>query len=178
MPRTIRRRPLRWSAIAGAAGALLAAFGLTGCPGNLDPSFHMPSGGTGTGGTTGGGTGGTVADCSGSNAGDQLLPNFCAKSGCHDTSSSALLGAGLDLTPNSGLASRLVGVVTQGKGSSMCKGQTEPYLVQGANPAMGLLIDKLNPNPPCGVQMPELPPLLDSDQQTCLIQYFTMLANQ
>ena len=30
----------------------------------------------------------------------------------------------------------------------------------------------------CGVQMPELPPLLDANQTQCLTNYFSTLANQ
>ncbi|HXJ20202.1 MAG TPA: hypothetical protein VMT03_08215 [Polyangia bacterium] len=184
MPRTIRRRPLHWSAIAGAAGALLAATCvLSGCPGDLDPSIKMPSGGTGTGGSTGGGTGGTAADCSGSNAGDQLLTGFCAKSGCHDTSSAPLLGAGLDLTPNSGLASRLVGVKSAGKGASMCGSYPDPYIIANSNPVAGLAVSKIQTNwstapNTCGVEMPEIAPLLDATGIQCLTNYFSMLANQ
>jgi hypothetical protein len=102
---------------------------------------------------------------------------FCAISGCHSTSSASLLGAGLDLTVNSSIGSRLVGVMSAGKGNSMCKGSTEPYLVAKTNPAMGLFVDKLNPSPPCGVQMPQVGGPLTSDQQNCIIQWATGLAN-
>jgi len=173
MPRLIRRRPLHWGAIAGAAGALLAAVALTGCPGDIDPSIQMPQPGTG-----GSGTGGTSGNCTGGNSGDQIITSTCAISGCHDANGAATTGAGLDLTVNSGIKSRLVGVMTGGSIFSMCGGNTTPYLNAGSNPATGLLIDKLQPSPPCGIQMPEVGPKLTSAQEACVVQWATTLTTQ
>lgn len=181
MPRLIRRRPLRWGALAGAAGALLALTALSGCPGDIDPSIKMPSG-SGTGGSGSSGTGGTSGggDCTGGNSGDQIVAGTCATSGCHGGSASTinLIGAGLDLTVNSTIGSRLVGVTSPGKGGSMCGGNSEPYLTSGTNPATGLLIDKISQStPPCGFQMPSGNPPLTADQQQCVIQWATTLTS-
>jgi hypothetical protein len=108
-------------------------------------------------------------------AGDQIVTGQCAISGCHNASSAATLGAGLNLTPDSGIGSRLVGVKSPGALVSQCGGNTTPYLDKGSNPATGLLIDKIKPNPPCGVQMPETPPLLTDAQVQCVVQWATTL---
>jgi len=176
MPRLIRRCPLHWGAIAGAAGALLAVVALTGCPGDIDPSIKMPTQG-GTGGS-GSGTGGSSADCSGANAGDQIITSTCAIGGCHNAGTNPLLNGGLNLTVDSGIAARLVGVVSGGNGASMCGGNATPYLNDNSNPATGLLIDKIKPSPPCGAQMPEVPPYLTATQQACVIQWATTLTTQ
>jgi hypothetical protein len=173
MPRLIRRRPLRWGAFAGAAGALLAACVLTGCPGDIDPSIMMPASGSGGSGSGTGGGSGNV-DCSGANAGDQIVMNTCAQSSCH-SSSNNILNAGLDMTLDSNIGSRLVGVMSKGQGASLCGSSTEPYLVPNVTPATGLLIDKLNSSPPCGVQMPELPPYLTAAQTQCFINWATTI---
>jgi hypothetical protein len=176
MPRTLRRRSVSWGALAGAAGALLAATALSGCPGELDPAIMMQHGTGGTSGGTGGtsgGTGGSSADCSGSNAGDQVIASTCATSGCHNNS--APLNAGLDLTNDSGLAGRLVGVKSSGGLISQCGGNTTPYLNKSSNPATGLLIDKIKSNPPCGVQMPEGQTPLSATVVQCIVQWATTL---
>ncbi len=174
MPRLNRWRSLRWSALAGAAGALLAAVALTGCPGDIDPSIQMPqsgSGGSGTGGTSGGG------NCTGGNSGDQIITSTCLP-GCHSGGTAQTTGAGLDLTIDSGIKSRLVGVMPSGSNIfSMCGSAGEPYLNAGSNPATGLLIDKIHPGPPCGVQMPEVG-TITADQQQCIVQWATTLTTQ
>jgi hypothetical protein len=175
MPRLIRRRPLRWGAIAGAAGALLAAVALTGCPGDIDPSISMPSqGGSGTGGTSGG------SSCTGGNSGDMVIASNCAVSGCHTGGSVPTTGAGLDLTIDSGIKGRLVGVMSSGASGnifSMCGNVSEPYLTAGSNPATGLLVDKIHPSPPCGVQMPQVGTITTA-QQNCIVQWATTLTTQ
>jgi hypothetical protein len=179
MPRLIRRRPLRWGAIAGAAGALLlAAVALTGCPGDIDPSIKMPLQGTGgsgsgTGGTSGGG------DCTGGNSGDQIIATTCAVSGCHTGGTVSTTGAGLDLTLDSGLQTRLVGVMSSGSNIfSLCNSVHEAYLNDNSDPATGLLIDKINSSPPCGVQMPQIGAHLTADQINCVVQWATTLTSQ
>ncbi len=145
----------------GFVAALLAACSFSACS----------SGGSDLSGTGGSGN----VDCSGQNAGDQIISGNCAISGCHNTSSASLLGAGLDLTPNATIGSRLVGVKSTGTGSSMCGGNSTPYLNAGSNPATGLLIEKIHPNPPCGVQMPQVGTTLTSNQQACIVQWATGL---
>jgi hypothetical protein len=86
---------------------------------------------------------------------------------CHDGMGSA---AGFDmLTP--GWETHLVGVASAGGGAgtlaSLCKGMV--YLNKGTVPATGLFIDKLTKNPPpCGVAMPNLPPLLNATEKACV----------
>jgi hypothetical protein len=120
-----------------------------------------------------------VAGCSsssdsGSDAGTDAGPTICTQTQvdtifsrsctvCHDSTG---LYAGLNLTSN-GLAGRLLGVAPAGGGTvspSVCTGMSKIYLVQGSKPAQGLLIDKIGPNPGCGVRMPySLPPLNNTD---------------
>jgi hypothetical protein len=175
---------LGWSGFAGTAGGLVSVLMLAGCPGTLDLSeFPTGSGGTnatggsGSGGSTG--TGGASADCTGNNDGATIVTMQCAVSGCHD-SASAQFSASLDLTVNSTIGSRLVGVMAaQPAGINMasCSSEQEPLLKANTSPAMGLLVDKIGPNFPCGGQMPldSLP--LSTTQQNCLIQWATTLTS-
>jgi hypothetical protein len=202
-----------WVGVVGAVGAFLAAAALSGCPGNLDPVLagmalggssgsgsggngsggssnsggSTGSGGSGSGGSTG--TGGSTVNCTGNLDPTTLITSQCATSGCHDTGSADTYGAGLDLTVNSTIKSRLVDVVSPGNtaAQSQCAGNTEPYLISGSNPAKGLLIQKISSNPKCSGQ--ENPPccglpmpspgvvLLSANQQTCLIQWATTLTS-
>ena len=50
----------------------------------------------------------------------------------------------------------------------MCKGKNLVYLKAGVQPAQGLFLDKLKPNPPCGVIMPMTPPVLTSTEIDCV----------
>ena len=151
-----------------AALVFTATVGL-GCPGTLDPSL-VGTETTGTGGTgaaTGGGTGGTNgAGCA--DGGTQIVASLCATIGCHD---STTMEGGLDLTPNSAIGSRLVGVTSTGNGpDSVCGGKT--YLVTGSNPASGLLIDKIKGAQTCGAGMPYPgASLLPASQQACIEQW-------
>jgi hypothetical protein len=176
---------------AGAAGALMSVLMLSGCPGTLDPSqFQSGSGGTtGTGGSSSGTGGAAAGNCTGSLDGPTLVMTQCAISGCHDATDANTLGAGLDLTVDSTIASRLVDVVSPGdtNASSVCGGNTEPYLNSGSNPATGLLIQKFVTSPKCSAT--ESPPccgtpmpypgivFLSPQQQTCLIQWATTLTS-
>ena len=157
-----------------AAGLLRAVFlvftatvGL-GCPGSLDPSLiEMGTSGTGGAGAATGGTGGTSGGgCA--DGGAQIVAASCATIGCHDSNT---IEAGLDLTPNATISSRLVGVVSTGNGpDSVCGGKT--YLVASSNPASGLLIDKIKGTQSCGAGMP-FPgaTLLPTGQQACIEQW-------
>jgi hypothetical protein len=205
-----------WVGVAGAVGAFLAVSALSGCPGNLDPvlagmalggSSGSGSGGngsgsggsnnsggsTGSGGSSSGGstgTGGGTVSCTGNLDPTTLIMTQCASSGCHDSTYADQYGAGLDLTVNSTIKSRLVGVTSPGNtgAGSKCAGNTEPYLNPNSNPATGLLIQKFSSSPKCSSS--ESPPccgdampspgivLLTANQQTCLIQYFTTLTTQ
>jgi len=176
--------------LAGVAGLLLATGTLSGCPGSLDPSLLQGTTGTGGGNGTGGGTGTggtTMVDCSGSNDGATIITQQCTNV-CHSTSmgTAALIGAGLDLTIDSNIASKLVGVKSPGANGSSCGGNNEPYLEAGSNPAKGLFIWKIQTNPRCdqnsaccGALMPQGSPTgLSAAQQQCIIQWATTLTTQ
>jgi hypothetical protein len=142
MPRILDRRASGWL---GLLGVVATSLGATGCPGTLDPA--LLGNGTGTGGTGGGGgTGGTVTcDVTTIFTQSQGVVLGCTTTGCHNTSDAPVSAAGLDLTLNATIGSRLVGVVSPGDtaAGSVCSGVTTPYLNPGQNPATGLLIDKI-----------------------------------
>ena len=183
MPSECHRSVLRPLALIGAVGALLLAAPFGGCAGSLDPSQFPGGGGNSTGGTSGGGTGG-ASNCTGGSSGDQIITNSCVNNQCHNPQEDSTLGAGLDLTINSTIASRLVDVVSPGDtaGQSVCGGNPEPYLKGGSNPATGLLIDKIQTNPTCpnnanccGVEMPQIGNALSASQVQCVIEWATTL---
>jgi hypothetical protein len=131
------------------SAVLLLALG--GCAGDLNPSLFPAgsSGATSGGGATSGaaGSGGSSTPC---DAPTVTFPSACALVGCHDSTS---MLSGLDLTA-AGIVARVLGV-KPGALSQSCGTSTKPYLVQGSNPATGLLIDKLVPaSVTCGVLMP------------------------
>jgi hypothetical protein len=125
-----------------------------------------------TGGTGTGGTGGP--NCTGTMDGAALITAHCATIGCHDTADANISGAGLDLTINTSIGTRLVGVVSPGNtaAGSACGGST--YLQAGSTPAAGLLIDKIKGAQTCGSGMP-FPGganfLLPAAQQACIEQW-------
>ncbi len=203
MQRHLRRFVPGWIGLVGAVGAFLATAALSGCPGTLDPelkklaesggSSGSGSGGSGSGGSTGSGgsngSGGGTADCSGNNdvnyifmgTGDSTCPGkncmACAQMGCHIPGAlSADVSASLDLTLDSNIGSRLIGVISTGSPStngSACAGKTsEPLLTAHSNPPTGLLLDKLTNKKPCGDQMPWPGPpgaiALTSQQIACI----------
>ena len=176
---------LRGGGFAGAAGGLLSVLMLAGCPGTLDlAEFQSGSGGsnaTGGSGQSGGstGTGGASADCTGGNDGATIVTNSCAIGGCHDPSG-AQFSASLDLTVNSTIGSRLVGVpAAQPTAFNMasCTSEQEALLIAGPGQATGLLVDKIGPNFPCGGRMPLGYPPLSTTQQNCLTQWATTLTS-
>jgi hypothetical protein len=123
--------------------------------------------------TTGtGGTGGDTCDA---------MPIFrthtCMLVGaCHDGQGSA---AGFDMQ-TAGWETKLVGKVSAGGGTgdlaSKCGGMGLVYLKAGVQPAQGLFMDKLTKAPPaCGVQMPNLPPLLNATEQACVQKWANAL---
>jgi len=197
MKSPLRSQVSGWVGFAGAAGALATVLALSGCPGTLDPSMFKNTGGsngTGTGGSgsgtggsnpTGGstGTGGTASgNCTGGNDGATLVTTNCATAFCHiPGSANDGTAGGLDLTPDSNIGSRLVGVTSVGTATngSQCMGNTTPYLNANSSPATGLLIDKITmAHPPCGSQMPfDAPMPLNATQQMCLIQWATTLTS-
>jgi hypothetical protein len=140
-----------------------------------------------SGGSTG--SGGSSTNCTGDNDGATIIKTQCAVGNCHDTADANVFGAGLDLTINSGIASRLVDVVSAGDTAaySVCGGNTEPYLKGGSNPAAGLLVQKIQSSPECSPS--ESPPccgspmpyaatvFLSTQQQNCVVQWATTLTS-
>ena len=183
MPRSFDRPSPTWL---GLLGVVATSLGALGCPGTLDPALVNNSSGTaGASGTMG--TGGSAGGCTGASAGDAVITSKCAVSGCHTTADAPVFGAGLDLTVDATIGSRLVGVTSPGDSAagSACGGNTEPYLIAGVAPATGLLIQKIGTNPNCSQS--ETPPccgspmpfaaatLLTTTQQQCIIQWATTL---
>jgi hypothetical protein len=168
------------SRFAGVLALATSLGGGWGCAGSLDPSQFQDggTGGTASGGTTG--SGGTNGSCTGGLMGAAIITAQCATVGCHSAASAATSAAGLDLTMNSTIGARLVGVVSPGDvaAASQCAGNATPYLNAGSNPATGLLIDKVQQShPPCGFQMPFGQPPLSAVQQTCLVEWATTLTS-
>jgi hypothetical protein len=160
----------------GLLDIILTSVGLMGCPGSLDPTLLNNA--TGMGGTSGAGGTGGIATCDVTAIFTQQVGYGCATSGCHDTASAPLAAAGLDLTLNATIGSRLVGVASPGdtnaSGTQACAGQT--YLVPMSNPPMGLLIDKITlPNNSAGLCGQAMPypgtSRLSAAQQTCVEQW-------
>ena len=192
MQSLLRSQVSGWVGLA-AAGALASVLMLSGCPGTLDPRQFPQTGSGGSNGTGGGnpsggstGTGGTTdPNCTGGNNGASVVMSQCAVSGCHSAADANTAGAGLDLTVDATIGSRLVGVVSPGdtNSGSLCGGNTEPYLDPNSTPATGLLIDKIRSSPKCtansaccGQPMPYPGiQLLTPQQQTCLIEWATTL---
>jgi hypothetical protein len=161
----------------GLLDVVLTSLGLMGCPGSLDPALLASSGSGGTSGGSGMGGTGTCDVTAIFTSTATTAPTGCATSGCHDTADATLYAAGLDLTLNDTIGSRLVGVASPGTSPSSavaCAGKI--YLDPMSNPATGLLIDKItlpnnSPNL-CGSAMP-FPGVsrLSAAQQTCVEQW-------
>jgi hypothetical protein len=176
MPRIFDRRAPGWL---GLLGVLATSLGALGCPGTLDPALLGSTSGAGGSGATGGsgGTGGAIT-CDVTAIFTQTVGVGCATSGCHDTADAPTSAAGLDLTLNATIGSRLVGVVSPGDATagSLCGGDTTPYLKPMSNPAAGLLIDKITlPNNSAGLCGDAMPypgvTRLTAAQQTCVEQW-------
>jgi hypothetical protein len=124
----------------------------------------------GAGGT--GGTGGTGVGC---DVAPIMTRNGCTIDGvCHGRDPAA----GLDLLTPGWEARLLGGAPKRGAGvlsKTLCADQGRVYLVPGSNPAVGLLMDKLRPNPPCGAQMPDALPQLKPEDLACFQAWATAL---
>jgi hypothetical protein len=178
MPLSTNRRSPGWLGVLGVVGM---SVGLLGCPGTLDPSLLTSNGGGGTGATGAGGSGpaggsGGGSNCVGALDGATIITSNCTIGGCHNPGDAPNSAAGLDLTVDAMIGMRLVGVMSPGNtaAGSMCAGNTEPYLKPNSSPVSGLLIDKINPSPPCGLAMPYpgLPSqLLSAAQVACVEQW-------
>jgi hypothetical protein len=157
----------RWIAVlrGGAALTLAAAsLALYGCPGSIDPAL-MGTGGTGN---TGGGSGVCDAPTMVLQSTDQLK-GCGSDASCHGAT---LKESGLDLV-SPGVIGRLLGKMPDPTTSLSCMSSTMPYLMAGSNPAQGLIIDKLNSTPSCGLTMPYPLGNLPAAQRTCLMEWAT-----
>jgi hypothetical protein len=132
---------------------LVSGAGLSGCPGNLDPSLLGPK----------------VCDAPSILFASQDALQGCGNNtSCHGTAKVA----GLDLV-SPGVISRLLGKMPDPASSLSCPSSTMPYLVPNSDPAMGLMLDKLNTMPSCGSAMPFPSGGLASDKRMCLMEWAT-----
>ncbi|HEY2902633.1 MAG TPA: hypothetical protein VGL59_18755 [Polyangia bacterium] len=156
---------------AGAFALLATAVLLVDCQGTpIDPiRSRVGTGGAmnngGTGGDNSGGSGG--ASWEGCAMAAQVFSEHACTTICH-VAAAAPAFAGFDMT-TSGWEKRLVGAASPATApsSSMCKGMGRIYLNRTL-PATGLFLDKVKPNPPCGVQMPQALAPLSSSEVDCI----------
>ena len=142
----------------------------------------------GDGGASAGSSGGSGGSGGSAGAGDVPLRDGCnvmqlvqtkysctLVGACHDAQGSA---AGLDLT-TPGWDRRLVGAspktTSQAAFPSLCAGQGRVYLVPGSQPAVGLFLDKLKPNPPCGGREPLLGSFVTPEDLDCFQRWANVL---
>lgn len=180
---------------------------LSGCPGGAElehPEKYGLTGGSssmnGSGGTTGGsspGTGGTAGGSAGTGGGATLtvdcgsdtyqsvLTQNCATGGCHKKTGNIPARSGLDLTPDSGLVSRIKDVKAQ-HGDIYVGNSTTPsvpascdpnvLLVNSANADASWILAKIKgTQSDCGIQMPDVggPP---AAAETCLENFVSAVA--
>jgi hypothetical protein len=86
---------------------------------------------------------------------------------CHRPAASASVGGFDMVTP--GWEHRLVGAgpLASAPDTSLCKNEGLVYLNK-TQPATGLFLDKLKPNPPCGLRMPSASPPLAATEIDCI----------
>jgi hypothetical protein len=88
---------------------------------------------------------------------------------CHEAKASKDFG-GFDMT-TAGWEARLVGKgpPADAPNTNVCKSTPGlVYLQADTQPAKGLFLDKFMATPPCGLQMPELPPKLNATELACM----------
>jgi hypothetical protein len=124
------------------------------------------SGGDASGTQTSGAT-----SSSGESCGLTVMAQSCALAGCHASSPGSAPQANHDLSISAlGDGHQLVNAPAQG---SVCVGSSSrpPVIIDPSNPTSSLLYAKLQPQPPCGSQMPYArPPLSDANQQ-CILDW-------
>ena len=160
------RRPPRISGRFGVIPALYAFVSscvVAACAGNLDPALFA-SGSDGSGGSPDSGGANPVCD-----APTIVLTPKCGEIGCHDSNGAP--ASGLDLK-SAGVVARLLDKTPDPASSLSCMSNTTPYLRSQSNPATGLLLDKLDPSPPCGTPMPQIGTLLPTET-SCLQAWAT-----
>jgi hypothetical protein len=71
-----------------------------------------------------------------------------------------------------GWETKLVGKLSRAGGASglgsACISSGLPYLKASSSPATGLFLDKLRPNPPCGMRMPLSTDYLSAQELDCV----------
>ncbi len=147
-------------------GSTLLAVVLSGCAGELPPELKDGGGGGGT--DTGG-----IAGCA---TAAMLMKTRCTDM-CHGATTAANFG-GFDMSP-AGWEKAMIGKTTPdtAPATNMCKGNNLPYLNDKTNPATGLFMDKFKATPPCGTQMPQLPPKFTAEQIDCVQKWANSIAN-
>jgi hypothetical protein len=143
---------------------LCTALAIYGCAGNVDEGL------SGKGGSGGSGGGGGSGVCDAPTMVFQSTDQFkgCGSDvGCHGAVQKE---SGLDLV-SPGVISRLIGKTSDPATSLLCMANTMPYLIANTMPAQGLIIDKLNASPTCGLSMPYPLGNLPAAQRTCLIEW-------
>ena len=127
------------------------------------------SGGDASGPQTPGATGATSA--ASESCGLTVMAQSCALAGCHASSPGSAPEASLDLSASAlGDGHELVNAAAQGP---YCAGSSTPppVIIDPIHPTSSLLYVKLQPQPPCGSQMPySRPPLSDGDQE-CILDW-------
>jgi hypothetical protein len=163
-------RPLLVAQDDGATPA--GAAGTTGAAGTASAGTTGAAGTTSTGAAGSGGPGCDIAP---------LIKTYnCALAlACHDARGSA---ANLDMA-SLGWEKRLVGMSPTNSPApitpSVCAGQGQVELVTGVLPAVGLFLQKLLPNPPCGDRMPTTgPPYLSDTEMACVQAWANALVAQ
>lgn len=119
------------------------ALAISACPGSLENKAQFLDGGT-------------------DNCGDvpaTIIGPRCATANCHD---SDMPLNNLDLTPDEGLADRLIGVA-----GDMCPGD----LVDAANPEASLMYTKVLVTTSCGIQMPQTGEKLTAEEEQCMLEW-------
>ncbi len=148
-------------------GSSLLALLLVGCAGSLPPDL-LGAGGSGSGGSGGGGSDGGVLPPGCATTAAVFSAHSCTTV-CHTVAGASAFG-GFDMV-TAGWEKKLIGGMPPAQtmaNMNKCGGMNLVYLKTGLQPAQGLFIDKLKPNPPCGVQMPQaLQPLTDTEM-TCV----------
>jgi hypothetical protein len=133
------------------------------CPGTLPET-------TGTAGTTGNCTPTGPAPC------DAFTTIFagqrCSAAGCHGAGQPQ----GIDLQ-SPGVSARLLDKTST---SATCGTVATPYLLPNSNPAAGLFVEKLHPNPSCGLIMPfaGFGGELTADELACIMDWSTAVTSR
>jgi len=142
-----------------ALGILFTAV-VAGCAGELPPELK----GGGSGGSGGMDTGGLPPGCP---AAAKVFKDHCEV--CHSAMAAKDFG-GFDMT-TAGWQMRLIGMgpPATAPATNVCKSMAGlVYLKPDTQPAQGLFLDKFLATPPCGTQMPQLPPKLTATELTCM----------